>query len=217
MSLYPIMINMEGAHVTVIGAGEVALRKVQDLYEAGAVIKVVAPDMLPEFKALKNVLGERIELVEREYIRGDLAGSILVFAAADDDATNKAVFAEAEEAKIFINAVDDPPNCSFFVPSFTRMGDFVMSVSTSGASPAFAARMRRELEEHVPENVEELLDGLRQTRRLLKTDTDFGELTVYDRGRLLSKIANDDSLLELLAEAVQDNSVKEFIAFMVQG
>lgn len=216
MKLYPIMANIENAQVTVIGAGEVALRKVQDLCDAGALVKVIAPEMLPEFKALHNVLEDRLTLVEREYVSGDLAGSVLVFSATNDIAVSKAVFEEAASEGLLINAVDDPPNCSFFVPSFRRAGDFILAVSTSGASPAFAARMCRELEDYLPERIEEALVGLRQVRTLLKTDADFAELDVYDRGKLLSKIANDDALLDLLAGAVEDDTVKDFITFMIQ-
>ena len=215
MNLYPAMINIENQKVTVIGAGEVAFRKVQDLLDAGALFKVIAPQFHIDFNVLKEVFGERLECLERSYSNGDIAGSMLVFSATDDQDTNKAVFEEAAELGILINAVDDPPNCSFFVPSIIKRGELIVSVSTSGASPAFAARMRRELEEHIPNGVEDALVGLRAVRILLKDDPDFSEIDYYGRGKILSKIANNDFILNTLVEAVQDDSVKEYLKFLI--
>jgi len=215
MNLYPAMINIEDNKVTVIGAGEVALRKVRDLLEAGALVKVIAPQFHPDFTVLKEVFGERLERLERPYSLGDISGSLLVFSVTDDQDVNKAVFEEAAELSILINAVDDPPNCSFFVPSFVKRGELIVAVSTSGASPAFAARMRRELEEHIPNGVEDALAGLRTVRILLKEDPDFSDIDYYDRGKLLNKIANSDFILNTLVEAVQDDSVKDFLKFLI--
>ena len=215
MNLYPAMINIENRKAAVIGAGEVALRKVQDLLDAGALVKVIAPQFHPAFADLKEIFEERLECLERSYNKGDISGSMLVFSATDDQNVNKAVFEDAAEFNILINAVDDPPNCSFFVPSFIRRGDLIVTVSTSGASPAFAARMRRELEEHIPTGVEEALAGLRTVRALLKEDPDFGNIDYYGRGKLLSKIANSDFILDTLVSAVQDDSVKDFLKFLI--
>ncbi|MDR3237940.1 MAG: bifunctional precorrin-2 dehydrogenase/sirohydrochlorin ferrochelatase [Spirochaetia bacterium] len=215
MILYPAMINIENRRVTVIGAGEVALRKVQDLLDSGAHVKVVSPQFHADFNVLKEIFEDRLELTQRQYEKGDIADSLLVFSATDDAEANKAVFEDALRLNILINAVDDPPNCSFFVPSFTRRGDLILAVSTSGASPAFAARMRRELEEHIPNGVEDSLIGLRMLRELLKNDDDFKGIDYYQRGRLLNKITNSDSMLDTLITAVHDDSVKEFLQFII--
>ncbi|MCL1910743.1 MAG: bifunctional precorrin-2 dehydrogenase/sirohydrochlorin ferrochelatase [Leptospirales bacterium] len=215
MNLYPAMINIKDRKVAVIGAGEVAFRKVQDLLDAGALVKVIAPQFSSDFILLKDIFEGRLECLERSYGKGDIQGSMLVFSATDDPDINKAVFEEADELNILINAVDDQPNCSFFVPSFIRRGELIVAVSTSGASPAFAARMRRELEGHIPVGVEDALAGLRIVRTLLKDDLDFGDIDYYGRGRLLNKIANSDFILDTLVSAVQDGSVKEFLKFLI--
>ena len=215
MILYPIMVNIEDRLVTVIGAGEVALRKVQDLLDARAKVRVVAPKFHENFPSLQQAVGEYLECIERNYEKGDIKGSTLVFSATDDPKVNKAVFEDASELNILINAVDDPPNCSFFVPSFVRKGDFIMALSTSGASPAFAARMRRELEDHLPQGLEEALEGLREIRDMLKNDADFEQLDAFERGKLLSKIANSDSMLDMLITAKQDESVKDYLKFIM--
>ena len=75
--------------------------------------------------------------------------------------------------------------------------------------------MRRELEEHIPNGVEDALVGLRTVRILLKDDPDFSDIDYYGRGKLLSKIANNDFILNTLVEAVQDDSVKEFLKFLI--
>jgi precorrin-2 dehydrogenase/sirohydrochlorin ferrochelatase len=120
MNLYPIMINLEGRTVAIIGAGAVALRKARDLLDSGAIVRVISPRFHEGFSALRDEFPGRMECLERPYSRGDLEGVMLVFSATSSSEVNALVFAEAMERNILINAVDDPPNCSFYIPSFVR-------------------------------------------------------------------------------------------------
>jgi len=211
MKLYPIMINIENRPVVIIGGGKVALRKARDLLETGAKLTVIAPEIHDGFNRLVQDYGDRVELVKSEYISGNLENYSLVFSATNNTEVNNSVYNEARAKNIFINAVDDPPNCSFFIPSFTRKGDLILSLSTSGSSPAFAARLRRVLEEHVPGNIEEILTSLAEIRERLKKEKSFSHMDTKKRGKLLKRIANDDTLLSEACNAFKEQKLKEFL------
>ena len=211
MKLYPVMMNLEGRLTIVIGGGSVAARKIADLFEAGAVVKVISPEFASEVIDLKRMNPDRIELVNRCYVKGDLQGAVLVFSATDIREVNSSVFAEAEESGILVNAVDDPPNCSFYVPSFVRRGDLIFALSTSGASPAMAAKLRRMLEDMLPCEVDQILKVLRRGREILKTDESFRHIDTVCRGEILKKIVNDDALLDKLASCSCDNEIISFL------
>ncbi len=210
MNLYPIMVNMNGKPVVIIGGGEVAARKVSDLIEAGAQVKVISPEFNNEIINAEKLFSDRIILTKRKYRNGDLDGAYLVFSATNDMKVNAEVFSEAEERKILINAVDDPPSCSFYIPSFARKGDLIFALSTSGASPAMAARLRREIEKYIPENIEYILNKLKNVKRLLKEEKCFSHINSPERGKILKKIVNDDTLLKEM-NSCNDNDMIEFL------
>ncbi|MCP4135282.1 MAG: bifunctional precorrin-2 dehydrogenase/sirohydrochlorin ferrochelatase [bacterium] len=211
MNLYPIMINLESKPVVIIGGGGVAQRKALDLLKAGASVRVISPDFHEDFESLKTDYPDRLELFLRKYEPGDLKDAILAFSATNEPSANKEVYEEARDRNIFINAVDDPPHCSFYIPSFIKRGDLILSLSTSGSSPAMAARLRREISAYIPSNVEEQLAALNEARNLLKSDSAFTGLDSRERGKLLKGIVNDDILLEKTLAAFNNNSLKEFL------
>jgi precorrin-2 dehydrogenase / sirohydrochlorin ferrochelatase len=210
MNYYPALLNLEERPVTVIGGGQVALRKVTDLCAAGARVRVVAPCVLEEIASL--AADGAVVLEKREYRTGDLEGAALVFSCTNDQAVNALVFGEAQARGIFINAVDDPPNCSFIVPSFSQRGDFLLAVSTSGASPAMAARLRRMIEAAVPADIETILEALRAARGIVQNDSRFARLSADERGSLLKKIVNEDALLAELAGAFREKKLADYLA-----
>lgn len=211
MTLYPILLNLRGRRVVIVGGGEVALRKLKDLLDAGAIITLVAPELHGEIIKLAEANKQSISLLKREYRRGDLDGASLAFSTTNRQEVNASVFAEAKERGIFINAADDPPNCSFYLPSWSKKGEFILAVSTSGASPALAARLRRELERHVPADIADMLEALREARRLLQSHDSFCELDSSARGEIIKKIANDDRLLEECARAFREGRLVQFL------
>jgi precorrin-2 dehydrogenase/sirohydrochlorin ferrochelatase len=215
MKLYPVMVNIEGKPSVVIGGGEVAGRKVLDLLESGARVKVVSPVFNDRITRVAADFKESVELVQRKYINGDLDGAVMAFSATDDPAVNHEVFLEADSKNILINAVDDPPNCSFYVPSFIRKGDLLFALSTSGASPAMAARLRRELEEHIPENIDVLLERLKAAKDLLKNHHTFSGIASPERGVIMKKIVSDDTLLHKLAACKDEGDFISFLLLLV--
>ncbi len=208
MNLYPIFFNIENRLAVVIGGGEVAYRKACDLLDAGAKVRIVAPEIHKEIEEIKNKNSEKIKIIKREYIFGDIEGASLVYSATDDQDVNKSVYEEATGRGIFINSVDDPENCSFYVPSLVRRGDLILAVSTSGASPAMAAKLRRIIEKCIPSDIEDILDSLREARLILY---EFNNLTSSDRGSILKKIVNDDKLLSDLIKHREKGQIKKFL------
>jgi len=141
VTFYPVFLNLRGRRAVVIGGGAVAEQKVLGLLSAGAHVTVVSPETTPRLAELAAAGG--IDLRRRPYRSGDLAGAWLAIAGTDDRAANAQVWAEAEREGVLLNAVDDLGHCSFIAPAIHREGDITVAVSTSGKSPALAARLRQ--------------------------------------------------------------------------
>jgi len=163
MSLLPVFLKLEGRHCLLVGAGRVALDKIGSLLKTGLQLRVVAPDALPEIRQLAR--DGALEWVERRFEFSDLDGNFLVIAATDSPQVNAAVYRGAVERGILANSVDDPPNCDFFFGSIVSRGSLQIAISTAGESPAFAQRLRREIDEQLPENLGPWLENLGQLRR----------------------------------------------------
>jgi siroheme synthase-like protein len=157
------MLRLAAKRVLVVGAGPVAARKVEGLLAAGAVVTVVAPDVVPE-------LGERahrgeVVVMRRRYAPTDLDGCWLAVVATDDEATQRDVFADGEARGIWVNAADDPDHCSYILPAVVRRGPVVVAVSTGGASPALAQMLRDRMAGVLPAHLEGVADELARRRR----------------------------------------------------
>jgi precorrin-2 dehydrogenase / sirohydrochlorin ferrochelatase len=137
---YPIMLDLSGVAVLVVGGGRVALRKIEGLLAAGAEVTVIAPDIEPAVRSLA------VTVIERGYEPGDSAGKRLVITATDNSDVNAAVAADAKASDIWVNSADDPSNCTFILPAVARDGAVTVAVSTGGASPALASHLRAELQ-----------------------------------------------------------------------
>ncbi len=147
----------------VVGGGPVAERKVKVLLEAGARVKVIAPELTP--KLSEWAAQGRIEALQRPFKPGDLEGAWLAFAATNHREIQKAVAQEALKKHIFCNVVDDPEDSSFIVPSVIRRGRLQLALSTSGASPAVARRLREQLEDIFGPEYEEFMELMARWRK----------------------------------------------------
>ena len=163
MSLLPIFVNLENRRVLLVGAGNVALDKIGTLLKTGLQLRVVAPKVLPEVRQL--AAEGKLELIERAFEPEDLDGSFLVITATDSAEVNHAVYREAVGRNIPCNSVDDIPNCDFFFGSIVSRGDLQIAISTAGESPALAQRLRREIDEQLPQDLGEWLARLGELRR----------------------------------------------------
>jgi precorrin-2 dehydrogenase / sirohydrochlorin ferrochelatase len=166
MGYLPIFLDVTGRRCVVIGGGTVAERKIESLLDAGADVTVISPATTETVRAW--AAARRITHDAREYRRGDLIDATLVFAATDDPELHRQVAEEAREGGIPINVVDVPERCSFIVPAVASRGELQIAVSTSGAAPAFAARVRRELEAHFGPEYALTLEILRGVRAWLR-------------------------------------------------
>jgi len=128
----------------VIGGGSVATRKVESLLPCGAVIRLISPIVSERLVELAE--SGLLEWQKRDYRHGDLQGAKLVFAATSNKKVQKQIISEANDLAISVNAADMPEACTFQVPASFRQGDLLLTVATSGGSPALAARIRKELE-----------------------------------------------------------------------
>jgi siroheme synthase-like protein len=137
MKYYPLFMDLVGRPCLVVGAGTVAARKARSLLGCGARVTVVGEQPAAVFRALER---RGVRLVQRRFRASDVGRQALVIAATDDRAVNAAVSAAARRRGIPVNAVDDPPNCTFIVPAVVRRGDLTVAISTGGKSPA-AARL----------------------------------------------------------------------------
>ncbi len=186
MGHLPIFMNLKGRRCVVIGGGEVAERKVLALLEAGAQVRVVSPRLEPGLRQLKKA--NVIEYHARRWEPGDLEGFAIAFAATDDAAAHRAIAAEARALGALLNVADEPELCDFIVPSVVRRGDLQIAISTSGASPALASRIRRDLEEIFGPEYEVVARILRSARSYLRET----ERDAKARARLAQAIAFSD-------------------------
>ena len=143
----------------VVGGGEVANRKARKLLQARAKVVVVSPEVKPELASIAA------EVCRRPYREGDLEGAFLVFAATDAREVNAVVAREARERGIPINVADKPSEGNFALPSVLRRGQLQVAVSTGGASPALARKIRQELEDAFGSEWAGVVESLRRARR----------------------------------------------------
>ena len=154
MGYYPIQLEMNGRRCLVVGGGAVAERKIASLFEAGADITVVSPEVTAAIAqwAEKHAL----VLIARKYQQGDLAGFQIVFVATEERDVNDAAYREGRSCGAWVNAADDPAHCDFILPSVLRRGELTVAVSSGATSPALSRTIREELERYFTEEYESL-------------------------------------------------------------
>ncbi|MDH3394011.1 MAG: bifunctional precorrin-2 dehydrogenase/sirohydrochlorin ferrochelatase [Desulfobulbaceae bacterium] len=165
MNYYPICLDITNRHCIVIGGGKVAARKAQGLLDHQARVTMISPELGAESTALHAA--KLLTWINRPYQSGDLAGAFLVIAATDDPDVQERIHAEAEQNNILLNVADVPKWCNFILPATVRRGDFSLTISTGGKSPALAKRMRQKMEEQFGPEYEILLETLGALRPLV--------------------------------------------------
>ena len=155
---YMACLDLEGRSVLVVGGGTAALEKVHGLLDCGTRVTVVAPEAHPE------LLEHPVEWLARGYRSSDLRGRFLVVAATSSTPLNRRVYADAEARNVFCNVVDVPQLCSLILPAVHREGPIAVAVSTGGASPALAQRIRDDVAGLVGPRHADLAEELRALR-----------------------------------------------------
>jgi siroheme synthase-like protein len=142
---YIACLRLTGRRCVVVGGGDVGLEKVEGLLACDASVTLVAPEAHPELVQL--ALEGSIQWEQRRYEPSDLEGALIAIAATNDTDLNIGVFNDAEARSMLVNVVDVPPLCNFILPAIVRNGPLAIAISTAGASPALAKRMKREIAE----------------------------------------------------------------------
>lgn len=173
MTYYPVNLDIEDRKCLVVGGGSVGTRKAGTLLGCGALVTVVGSTLSKKLLALSGAKGLTIE--SRPYRSSDLEGMFLVIGATDDRNLNGRISRDAGHRGILCNIVDQPDSCSFILPAVIRRGDLIISVSTSGRSPAMAKKLRQELENQFGEEYAEFLKLMGAVRHQLLSRTKASE------------------------------------------
>lgn len=183
---YIACLKLSGRKSVVVGAGEIGLEKIEGLLACDGDVLVIAPEAVPEVAELAAEGTIRWE--QRSYESADVEGTFLIIAATNDTDLNVRVFNDAEARGMLVNVVDVPPLCNFILPAITRSGPIAIAISTAGASPALAKRMKREIGEQYGEAYADLAVILNDARGWAK-----GTLPTYnDRKDFFEAIVNGD-------------------------
>jgi precorrin-2 dehydrogenase / sirohydrochlorin ferrochelatase len=156
--LYPVMLDLTGKRVLIVGAGPVSFKKAEGFVAAGANVTVVSPEFIADFDQLS------VTRIVRTYEVGDLAGTWLVITATNNPTVQQQIFDDGERLGIWVNAADEPSRCAFILPAVHRDGPIIVTVSTSGSAPAFAGWLRDRAAAALPKNVVALARQLRAER-----------------------------------------------------
>src|SRR5215203_2936856 len=183
---YIACLKLTGRRCVVVGGGEIGLEKVEGLLACDGRVVLIAPTAVPELEAL--AAEGSIEWERREYEAADLERTFIVIAATNDTDVNIQVYEDAERRAMLVNVVDVPPLCNFILPAIIRTGPLAIAISTAGASPALAKRIRDEIAEEYGEPYARLALLLNEVRGWAKATLP----TYQDRKAFFESIVNGD-------------------------
>jgi len=191
MSYYPIFLDLKDKNVLVVGGGKVAERKILNLLRYGCRIHVVSPELTSQLEKL--VVEKRIQHIPEQSLNQAMNKAFMVIAATDDPAVNGQIASRAKEKGLLVNAVDQPRDCNFIMPSIVKRGDLQIAISTGGKSPALAKKIRKELQTWFGSEYGSLakLLGMLRTEVLAQGDTSSENKPFFEN------LVNSD-LLELI-------------------
>src|SRR4051812_47291523 len=203
---YIACLKLTGRRCLVVGGGEIGLEKVEGLLACDGRVVLVAPDAVPE---LEDLAAEgSIEWLRREYRAEDLERTFIAIAATNDTEVNIRVYDDAERRAMLVNIVDVPPLCNFILPAIVRTGPLAIAISTAGASPALAKRIKRQVADEFGQEYARLAVLLNEVRGWAK-----GTLPTYqDRKAFFEEIVNGDPDPIELLRAGDEPAVLELIA-----
>jgi precorrin-2 dehydrogenase / sirohydrochlorin ferrochelatase len=204
---YIACLKLSGRRCVVIGGGDVGLEKVEGLLACDGEVTLIAPDAIEPLRDLASEGSIRWE--QREYAgAADLEGVFMVIAATNDTDANIRVYEDAERRAMLVNVVDVPPLCNFILPAIFRTGPLAIAISTAGASPALAKRIKAEIAEEYGAPYARLAELLNEVRGWAK-----GTLPTYqDRKVFFESIVNGDpDPVELLRQG-DEQAVRDLIA-----
>ena len=185
--LLPVFMKMEGRPCLVVGGGTVALQKIESLLDCGAKVNVISPVCVERVHEL--AASGQLHLTVREYQEADLGGHAVVIAATDKPEVNHSIYAQGVARGLFVNVVDDPEYCDFYFGSIVRRGSLQVAISTRGESPAFAQRLKSEIDNGLPQDTGDWLARTGELRRQINSVMPAGE----ERTALLRELARRET------------------------
>ncbi len=192
MTYYPVYLDLRGKEILVVGGGRVAERKIEALLDCGAEIKIVSDKITDKLNKIVDVYGLRH--IRGEFKEKHLEGVFMVISATDDRKLNHKISKIANKKGLLINAVDQPDDCNFIVPSIIKKGDLQIAISTSGKSPALARKLREQLERQFGNEYEDFLILMGCLRKEVLSKG----LSQKENSRIFHEIVESD-VLEALA------------------
>lgn len=210
MKYFPVNLDIAGKKVVVVGAGEVASRKVKSLTACGADVTVVSPAFCRTLSRMKG-----IKRLKRAYRKGDLKGAFIAISATDSDKVNQRVYQHAVDAGIPVNVVDQPALCTFTVPAVISKRDLLVTISTGGGSPALSRRIRKKIEEDVSRTFADHLALMKEMRPKVLDSP----LSPRERKRLFTRMAGREvhDVLEQWGIRAARSLVKSMFLEAVEG
>ena len=203
---YIACLKLTGRRCVVVGGGDIGLEKVEGLLACDGRVTLIAPEAHEELVRLADE--GSIEWIRREYQEGDLERTFIAIAATNDTDVNIRIYEDAERRAMLVNIVDVPPLCNFILPAIVRTGPLAIAISTAGASPALAKRIKREVAESFGEPYARLAVLLNEARGWAK-----GTLPTYqDRKAFFEGIVNGDPDPIDLIRAGDEKAVRALIA-----
>lgn len=203
---YIACLKLAGRKCLVVGGGDIGLEKVEGLLACDGEVTLVAPDAVEPLRALADE--GSIQWERREYRPEDLEGAFMAIAATSDTDVNIGIFNDAERRAMLVNVVDVPPLCNFILPAIVRTGPLAIAISTAGASPALAKRIRDEIAAEYGAPYARLAELLNEVRGWAK-----GTLPTYqDRKVFFESIVNGEPDPIVLLRAGDEQAVRDLIA-----
>ncbi len=202
---YIACLKLTGRRCIVVGGGDIGLEKVEGLLACDASVTLIAPEAIPQLEAM--AAEGSIDWERREYRTQDLERTFIAIAATNDTDVNIRVYEDAERLAMLVNIVDVPPLCNFILPAIVRTGPLAIAISTAGASPALAKRIKREIADTYGDHHARLAELLNEARGWAK-----GNLPTYqDRKAFFEGIVNGEPDPIALLRAGDEDGVRALI------
>lgn len=200
MNRFPLCINLEDKSFLVVGSGRIARRKLSAISEFTSNITVISK------KGAEGLAREGIKVVNKCFDYKDLEGFDFVITATGSREQDEAIVAACKSRGIPVNAADDREECDFFLPGIIKRGDLVVSVSTSGKSPAYSKHLREQIEEIIPDNIEKVLDIMGELRKSLPSKVESQK----ERSLVYNYVMHVLLSMDDLDEANVDKIIEEY-------
>jgi siroheme synthase-like protein len=204
---YPVYLNLAGKRCVILGGGTIAQGKIAALRRSGAAITLISPDATPGIQRAAR-RGE-VEWLVRKYQAGDLAGAFIAVAATNVWHVNREIYEEADRLGVLLNVVDDPDLCSFIAPSIVKRGPVTLAISTGGASPALARKLRETLANDANLKWADLSGVLGRARKLVKeqrmvVDPDRWQCCITEELLQMAQRGQEEQALKILMSRLLD-------------